>query len=262
MLKSIYLVSVISVGLISALSAQDTALFLSGGSGVTGDSITSHITLDSAVEVQGWSMGICHDTANLDVTAAQDGPTTMIVNGGGPPDFNELNVLPDGVTVGVVISFVGSNALASGTGYGLLDIDYLLTGVPDAGGFPIDAPVSFCNTLGAPAVDVVIVSGGASLIPDQTNAFIQIIPPPDFCLDLSCEGGVTDSILTWNECTPFDYVLVHRDGDLIAMLDAGITEVMSSSWNHSIGSDRDDLGLADGTDHLRGAGCIRKNNSE
>ena len=228
MLIKFHLVAVISVAMISSVLAQDTALFLSGGSGVTGDSITSHVTLDSAVEVQGWSMGICHDTANLDVTAAQDGPTTMIINGGGPPDFNELNVLPDGVTVGVVISFIGSNPLPSGTGYGLLDIDYLLTGVPAPRGFPIDATVSFCNTLGAPPVDVVIVSGGASLIPDQTNAFIQIIPPPDFCLDLSCEGGVTDSILTWSECTPFDYVLVHRDGDLIAMLDAGITEYVDA----------------------------------
>ena len=46
MLKSIYLVSVISVGLISALSAQDTALFLSGGSGVTGnDHIAYHSRL-------------------------------------------------------------------------------------------------------------------------------------------------------------------------------------------------------------------------
>ncbi len=209
----------------ASTSAQDSAVFLSGGTGATGDVVQSHVTLDtSIIIVQGWSFGICHDTDNLELLAVADGPTTSVVNGGGPPDFNEVNLYPEGLTVGVVISFVGSAELEPGTGYGLLDVDYGLTGVPDPGGFPIEAEVSFCGTLGSPPVDVVVVAGGASLVPEQTNAVIQIIPPPDFCLDLTCDGGVSDALLTWSECTPFDYTLVHRDGELIAMLDPGVLE--------------------------------------
>lgn len=220
------LLSIITImAICTSSNAQDSTIFISGGSGATGDVIQSHVTLDTAViVVQGWSFGICHDTDNLEVLAAADGPTTLVVNGGGPPDFNEVNIYPEGVTVGVVISFIGTFQLDPGTGYGLLDLDYGLTGVPDPGGFPIDAGVSFCGTLGSPPVDVVVVSGGASLVPEQINGTIQIVPPPDFCLDLSCEGGISDAILTWSECTPFDYTLVHRDGELIAMLDPGVTE--------------------------------------
>jgi len=208
------------------MNGQETTVFLSGGSGVTGDVIDSFVTLDTTVVVQGWSLGICHDTDNLELLSAVDGPTTLVVNGGSTPDFNTLNIYPEGLTVGVVISFVGSASLDPGVGYGLLDLQYSLTGIPAAGGLPIDAPVSFCNTLGSPLVDTVIVSGGASLVPEQVNANLQIIPPPDFCLDLTCEGGVSDSILTWSECTPFDYVLVHRDGELIDLIESGVTELV------------------------------------
>ncbi|MDE0958141.1 MAG: IPT/TIG domain-containing protein [Planctomycetota bacterium] len=227
-MKVFNLVTLLLLVGVHSVTAQETAVSLTGGSGVTGEAIQSHLLLDSSVVVQGWSMGVCHDTDNLELTAAQDGPTTATINGGGAPDFNEMNLYPEGLTVGVVISFVGSASLDPGTGYGLLDIDYLLTGIATAGGLPIDAEVAFCGTLGSPPVDVVIVSGGASLTPDQTNANIQIIPPPDFCLDLVCQGGVSDSILSWSECTPFDYVLVHRDGDLIAMLDLGVTEYVDA----------------------------------
>ena len=227
-MKINYVLALFCLAMATSICAQETAVSLTGGSGVTGEAIQSHLLLDSSVVVQGWSMGVCHDTDNLELTAAQDGPTTAIINGGGAPDFNEMNIYPEGLTVGVVISFVGSASLDPGTGYGLLDIDYLLTGVATAGGLPIDAEVAFCGTLGSPAVDVVIVSGGASLTPDQTNANIQIIPPPDFCLDLVCQGGVSDSILSWSECTPFDYVLVHRDGDLIAMMDPAVTEYVDA----------------------------------
>ena len=222
------LVCVLSITFSGFAIAQESAVFLSGGSGATGDVIQSHVTLDNTFIVQGWSMGICHDTANLDLLSVADGPTTLIVNGGDPPDFNEVNIFPEGVTVGVVISFVGSAELEAGTGYGLLDIDYGLTGVPDPGGFPIDAEVNFCGTLGSPPVDVVIVGSGQSFVPEQTNGIIQIVPPPDFCLDLTCVGGVSDAVLTWSECTPFDYTLLHRDGELIALLDPGTIDYVDS----------------------------------
>jgi hypothetical protein len=221
------------LGLICALfaplgiNAQETTVTLSGGSGATGDVIASSVTLDTTVVVQGWSLGICHPEADLTLLSANDGATTQTVNGGSTPDFNEVNLTAGGVTVGVVISFVGSSSLDAGTGYELLLLDYELIGTPDVA--PIDATLEFCSTLGSPPVDNVVVSGGSSLVPVQNNAVIQIMPPPDFCLDLVCSGGVSDSLLTWTECTPFDYVLIHRDGVLIAMSDAGAQEYLDEN---------------------------------
>ena len=206
----------------SPLGAQETSISISGGSGATGDIVTSSVTLDSTVVVQGWSLGVCHPEVDLSLLSVSDGATTQIVNGGSTPDFNEVNIVTGGVTVGVVISFVGSSSLEAGTGYELLVLDYELIGVPDVN--PIDAPLEFCSVLGSPPVDNVIVSGGSSLVPTQNNANVMIMPPPDFCLDLVCTGGVTDSVLTWTECTPFDYVLIHRGGELIAMVDSGVQE--------------------------------------
>ena len=217
-------------GICSSVSGQQGfGLAVSGGAGATGDVIQSHVTLDADVSgCQGWSFGVCHDTANLDLLDAVDGPTTSVVNGGGPPDFNEVSIYPEGVTMGVVISFVGSSVLEQGFGYGLLDIDYELTGVPVPGEFPIEAEVNFCGTLGSPPVDVVIVLGGSSFTPNTQDGIIQIVPPPDFCLDLNCAGGVSDAVLTWSECTPFDYTLVHRDGELIAILDPGVNDYVDA----------------------------------
>ncbi len=223
MLRFSYLLGLVCALLApGSLFAQEATVTLTGGSGATGDVVSSSVTLDSTVVVQGWSLGICHPEADLTLLSATDGATTQVVNGGSPPDFNEVNIVAGGVTVGVVISFIGSSSLDVGTDYELLILAYELIGIPDVD--PIDAPVEFCSVLGSPPVDNVIVSGGASLVPTQNNANIMIMPPPDFCLDLVCSGGVSDSILTWTECTPFDYVLIHRDGELIAMVDTGVQE--------------------------------------
>lgn len=221
------------LGLLCALwfplgaDAQETTVTLSGGSGATGDVIASSVTLDTSVVVQGWSLGICHPEADLTLLSATDGATTQTVNGGSTPDFNEVNITTGGVTVGVVISFIGSSSLDAGTGYELLVLEYELIGVADVA--PIDAPLEFCSTLGSPPVENVIVSGGTSLVPVQNNSVIQILPPPDFCLDLTCSGGVSDSVISWTECTPFDYVLIHRDGELIAMSDGGSLEYVDEN---------------------------------
>ena len=227
----IFVLSLIFVLIVCCMSvsAQDAILSVSGGAGSTGDLIDSAVTLDSTLIVQGWSMSVCHPEGDLDLISATDGPTTQVVNGGGPPDFNELNIVPGGMTVGVVINFVGSNVLDPGTGYGLLDLQYELVGVPDTGGLPIDAALEFCDqTLGSPPVDNIIVSGGSSITPETNSSVIQIVPPPDFCLDVTCIGGVSDSTISWSECTPFDYVLLHRDGALIAMIDNGALDYVDA----------------------------------
>ncbi len=87
--------------------------------------------------IAGWSLGVCHDSMVLDITGAVSGSTVATINGGGPPDFEQVNVIfegtePLGTSPGanqaVVISFLGSDSLPIGSGYELLVLEYFLEG--------------------------------------------------------------------------------------------------------------------------------------
>jgi len=187
------------------------------GSGLVGVSVL----LDNDTDVQGWSFGICHDPAVLEIDDFQDGATTLTVKAGGPPDFNSKTLVTGGVTVGVVIDFFGVATLPPGVGAELFLIDYSTApGVtqPPAGSPDLTTQILPCDTLGAPPVTTVIVVNGGSLIPVQ-NATTVIIPAQAEC-ELLCEGGVTDVTLAWNNCnpgSPADYYLLFRDGDLLGL---------------------------------------------
>ncbi|MDE0960402.1 MAG: hypothetical protein OSB09_06450 [Planctomycetota bacterium] len=173
----------------SPLVAQDYILYTSAPATATlGEAFDQSTMLDTSVDgVQGYSFGACHDSTLMTLDAVVDGATTLVIKNGGPPDFNQVNVLTDGFTVGVVICFTGCATLASGTGYELNVATY----TADVEGV---STTSFCDTLGAPAVDTVIVVNGASVAPEQLSVSVEIlgvppIPDPEFIF-----SGPTESI--------------------------------------------------------------------
>ena len=138
------------------------------------------VNLDSATgsDIAGWSFGLCHDSTAIDITAIADGSTTATVKNGAAADFNQTNVLPgQGVTVGLVICLTGCATLAPGTGYELHTVSYTADSAEGT------ANVSFCDTLGTPNVDTVVVVGGASIIPDQVGATVSVTVPPPASFD-------------------------------------------------------------------------------
>lgn len=155
--------------------AQNT---LSAGSATTsGGDVNVDISLDSVDIAQGWSFGVCN-TSDVMVGTVLDGPATEALNGGNGPDFNQINMFPEGWTVGVVISFLGMDTLAPGTGYVLNVAPYTPLTVPAAGDPDVVAPLDFCGTLGTPPVATVIVVGGQSITPDQVSGAITIQGAP------------------------------------------------------------------------------------
>ncbi|MEM7260467.1 MAG: dockerin type I repeat-containing protein [Planctomycetota bacterium] len=110
--------------------------------------------------VQGWSFGLCNDATLVTPTLIQDGTATAGLNGGSGPDFNQVNVLADGWTVGVVVSFVGTDTLPPG-----LDDELNVATYDVIGNAGDSADLCFCDTLGDPPVVSVIVIEGASLTP-------------------------------------------------------------------------------------------------
>ncbi len=157
----------------TTVSAQDYVLSISSGSIPNNGSGDLTVTLDNnGGEMQGWSFGACNDTAFLTCTGVADGSTVATVNDGDTPDFNQSSVFDDGFTVGVVICFIGCATLSNGTGYELNIATYDCTAEGSTS-------VSFCDTLGSPAVDTVVVVDGASLVPVQNSGDVECIGVPD-----------------------------------------------------------------------------------
>ena len=157
---------------------QSYQMSVSSGSGAPGSSLDLQILLDNNGEdIQGWSYGACHDGAALTLTAVEDGATTLVVKNGSPPDFNQINVdANEGFTIGVVICFTGCANLEAGTiGAELNLASYDLIGAPGT-----TTSVDFCNTLGSPTVETIVVVGGASVSPETTSGTVELVagPPP------------------------------------------------------------------------------------
>ena len=117
MYKLICLFTVFLMMTTSPLGAQDFILYVSGPATATlGESFDQSTMLDVNLDVvAGWSFGACHDSTLMTLDAVADGATTLIVKNGSPPDFNQVNVLADGFTVGLVVCFTGCAVLEIGT---------------------------------------------------------------------------------------------------------------------------------------------------
>ncbi|MFN0057016.1 MAG: hypothetical protein ACKVX7_01040 [Planctomycetota bacterium] len=146
-------------------------LRLDSPAGVVGGEATVRVSLDfptATVSLAGWSFGVC-DAGPIELLYVEDGATTL----GIAPDFNQISVLADGFTVGVVLDFFGVVTLPPGSGYELNRAHFQLL---RAG----TAAVAFCDSLGSPPVStVVVVAGGGTFVPEQLPGTIAIgtIPP-------------------------------------------------------------------------------------
>ena len=187
MYKLICLFTTILLMTTSPLGAQDFLLYVSGPATATlGESFDQSTMLDVNLDVvAGWSFGACHDSTLMTLNEVMDGETTLIVKNGDEPDFNQTNVLVDGFTVGLVICFTGCAVLEVGTGYEINVATY----TADAEGV---STTDFCDTLGVPPVETVIVVNGASVTPEQISGSVEIlatppVPDPEFIFSAATE---------------------------------------------------------------------------
>lgn len=199
-------------------------------SGLAGSIQTGQVTLDNTgIAIKGWSYGVCTDPGLVTVVSAATGSTTATVSAGSPPDFESINEYSDGVTHGVVICFMGCAVLDPGAGYQLLTIDYTLVGGP--GDFGL---ASFCDTLGSPAIETIVVDPvGTAIIPVQNDGAIDVLDPPPPVSGLTCTATplicTCDIVVSWvNGAGDYDSIEVTRDGTLVATLPGTATSYTST----------------------------------
>lgn len=179
--KSIACLAAVALALLAGdLGAQNPNYILSIGAGsvAPGGVISTTVNSDSTAggDIQGWSYGVCHDGSALTLLAYADGATTATINQGVAPGFNSINTNPaggTGYTVGVVINLFGAAVLPPTANAELSLVTYTNN---MANGLTSD--ICFCNTLGAPPVDTLVVVGGASIVPTQECGTVTSFVPP------------------------------------------------------------------------------------
>ncbi|MDE0960404.1 MAG: hypothetical protein OSB09_06460 [Planctomycetota bacterium] len=223
-------------------------LSLSSAEGAPGSSADLQVLLDNnGDDIQGWSFGVCHDGQALSLTAVVDGATTMTVKNGDEPDFNQVNVVSDeGFTVGVVICFVGCASLPTGTTGNELNVaSYELLGAAGS-----STSVDFCNSLGSPAVEILVVVGGQSILPSTASGTIDLVagPPPfdfavaDHAIDydgLSGEATFTVSPTIQEHPDNSGFPSETQGVSMGMAHDSSLLTVNSVSWNADLGIDPD-----------------------
>jgi hypothetical protein len=167
MLRTSFASAAIFLALLAArVDAQDPNYVLSIGGGPVGvgGTLTSIASIDTSTgqPLQGWSYGVCHDPAALELLNADAGETTNTVNGGDPAAFLNVAEFSGGYTLGVVVNLFGAAVLPPGSGYELSLGTYSNLMAQDA-----TTDLCPCDSLGTPPVATVVVVGGASIEPTQ-----------------------------------------------------------------------------------------------
>lgn len=161
-------------------------LLLSDGTSSGGGPVDVEVRLDAAAVVQGWSFGVCND-ASLEATAVVNGAVTAAFNGGAGPDFQQINLYPEGWNVGTVISFPKTDSLAPGYDHHLFTATYTpLVSAPPLGS--TSSTLDFCE-FGSPPVEIAVTVDGASQDPELFGSTITIEGESVAVHRINCGGG-------------------------------------------------------------------------
>jgi hypothetical protein len=218
----------------AAAQNPDYILSLTDANGPAGGFVDVQVMFDNnGDDVQGWSLGVAHDPAFATLISVVDGSTTLTVNNGSPPDFNQVNVIPDtGFIVQVVLCFTGCAVLPSGSLNNELNIaTYQL----NAAGAGTSFQVEFVDWLGSPPVDTIVVVNGSTLFPateDGTLSILDCTDTPAPPTNLTCVIDTTNNCqcqaqLEWQAPTSLIYSFeIYVDGLLATAVSSGATSAV------------------------------------
>ncbi len=133
-----------------------------------GSTYVVHVLLSSDVPgIEGWSFGMCINESLQEIVEAVPGKDLNFVNFGSPPEYQQINILPDeGVTEAVILDLQGASAIGiipEDEPIEILDI----TLKPDSSSSGLTLTIPFCSTIGTPAVETLVVVGNEGYEPAQ-----------------------------------------------------------------------------------------------
>lgn len=194
-MKQLATIAIITIWSLASANAQGGDTFVLQANhtlSASGSTRVVSIELDNPLlAAQGWSYGLCHDSSVATVEDIDHGFAYEQVGLTFGPQFFATNVYDEGFTVGVVVCGHACSArtIPVGVGWQTEVITYELSGL---GSTTLD----FCDGLGSPPVDVVVVSSGISH-PDVQRVSGFITSEGSFLrADCNSDGGhdIADSI--------------------------------------------------------------------
>ena len=213
-------------------------LSLTDANGPPGGFVDVQVLFDNTGDdVQGWSFGVAHVPSMATLIEVVDGITTATANNGGPPDFNQVNVIPgSGFTAGVVICFDPFLGCAVIPGGSLNNELYIATYRLNASGAPgTGSQVEFVDTIGSPPVETIVVVNGSSLFPTTEDGTISIIdctntpsPPTNLTCVIEIDSNcLCQALLEWQPTpSPIVYYEIYVDGLLATTVSQGATSAV------------------------------------
>jgi len=184
-------------------------------------------TSGTPIPCGGFSMGIGFDPILLTALSVNAGPELEALDGGNGPDFFEVSILTEGVTIACLFDFTLQSSLIFSPVVTVAQVEYeVLPAFPPSTG----EIVSFVGSLGAPPVaNVVATIAGDSIVPELFGTRLVLYQIPNFIRgDCNNDGtldigdpifllGVLFAGMTGNEC---DDALDSNDDGLIDIADS------------------------------------------
>ncbi len=122
---------------------------------------------DTAVETQGFSFGIGHDSTVLSAIGVDYGSALGGLEGGQGPEYFQVGIYSDGITVGCIYDFQGASTYAFGSPTEATTVDYETQAGALSGSTPGSSVVTTLTPtegLGPSGVTLVMVVDGQSVI--------------------------------------------------------------------------------------------------
>lgn len=165
-LASVATFALVGLVLSTPVAAQiQDEITVTDGLGAPGSFVSLQVLLDNDAICQGFAFGACHDPTKLGLVDVMRGETTILLN----PDFEGVDEYVDGFISRVVISFLGAVQLPPGD-----DLELYVATYEVLAGSTTSTTVEFCDTLGDPPVETVIVHEGESVVPEQFAGTVTI----------------------------------------------------------------------------------------
>ena len=165
----ISLAALLWVSWLSTDLVGQSTINVGSGVGAMGELTTIEVTMDTLDLVQGWSFGVCHNEAELEVIAAGLGSDALALNSTAGPDYAQVSLETGGVTTGAIVCFSNCQFLGPGIGNSILEITY--TSLAPGGSV---SGLEVCSTLGAPPVDTVVTVANDTTTPTTTGGTITV----------------------------------------------------------------------------------------
>lgn len=171
--------------------------------------------------VAGFSTAIQHDPAYLVASSLAVSPVIAALNGGAGPDFFVPVVLADGITVGMIFSFMLTDSITVATSTPILNIDYQTHSAALAGtNTPVATALTFADgVLGNPPVENVVVVGVGSNTPTFVDAVVDLVPGSVSGNFIRGDGNADGAVNLVDAVYSLNYLFLSGPGVCLSALD-------------------------------------------